>query len=67
MAFLRRNVGLNDLHEHVVLKQAVEAENRDVEFTMGLNTKNHVTEGSELASPIRFRRPREILLDHSRA
>ena len=48
MALLRRNIDLNNLHGHVVLEQtAVGAEEGEVEFTIGLDTGNHVTKGNE--------------------
>jgi FkbM family methyltransferase len=48
MALLRRNIDLNDLHGLVVLKQAaLGAEEGEVEFTIGLDTRNHVRIGNE--------------------
>jgi FkbM family methyltransferase len=47
MALLRRNIDLNGLHGRVVLEQgAVGAEEGEVEFTIGLDTGNHVTRGN---------------------
>ena len=44
MAFLRRNIDINNLHANVVLEQAaVGAEEGEVAFTIGLDTCNHVT------------------------
>ena len=48
MRFLRRNIELNGLYGHVVLEQAaLGAEEGDVEFTIGLDTTNHVATGEE--------------------
>jgi FkbM family methyltransferase len=48
MTLLRRNIDLNSLHGRVVLEQtAVGAEEGEVEFTIGLDTCNHVTNGNE--------------------
>jgi FkbM family methyltransferase len=47
MALLRRNIDLNNLQEQVMLEEAaVGAENGEVEFTIGLDTRNHVPNGS---------------------
>jgi FkbM family methyltransferase len=48
MALLRRNINLNDLHRHVLLEEAtVGAEDGEVEFTIRLDTRNHVAKGNE--------------------
>jgi FkbM family methyltransferase len=48
MALLRRNIDLNGLDGRVVLEQAaVGAEEGEVEFTIGLDTGNHVTKANE--------------------
>jgi FkbM family methyltransferase len=48
MALLRRNIDINGLHGDVVLEQAaVGAEEGEVEFTIGLDTRNHVAKGNE--------------------
>ena len=61
MRFLRRNIELNGLHGHVVLEQAaLGAEEGDVEFTIGLDTANHVARGRE---PKRTRRVSMRTLD----
>jgi FkbM family methyltransferase len=47
MALLRRNVDLNGLKDKVVLEQAaLGAENGEVEFTTGQDTRNHVPKGN---------------------
>jgi len=47
MAFLQRNIDINDLHGYVVLEQAaVGAEEGEVAFTIGLDTMNHVADGT---------------------
>jgi FkbM family methyltransferase len=47
MMLLRRNIDLNNLHGRVVLEQAaVGAEEGKVEFTVGLDTCNHLAKGN---------------------
>ena len=61
MRFLRRNIELNGLYRHVVLEQAaLGAEEGDVEFTVGLDTANHVARERE---PKRTRRVSMRTLD----
>ena len=61
MRFLRRNIELNGLYGQVVLEQAaLGAEEGDVEFTVGLDTANHVARGRE---PKRTRRVSMRTLD----
>jgi FkbM family methyltransferase len=61
MAFLRRNIELNGLSRQVVLEQAaLGAEEGDVEFTVGLDTANHVARERE---PKRTRRVSMRTLD----
>jgi FkbM family methyltransferase len=49
MAFLRRNIDLNGLDGRVLLEQtAVGAEDGEVEFTLGRDTCNQVTQGNAL-------------------
>jgi FkbM family methyltransferase len=48
MALLRRNVDVNGLHDYVVLREAaLGAEEGEVEFTIGLDTMNHVVDKGE--------------------